>query len=93
MKHGCKIIILLAGALLLSACETFHYGDKIRLRGAEVALLNWEQKDMPEKARVDARQNTVLYRRAALPHAGQNELMLSRMPRGGANQLDARGRA
>ena len=70
MEHTCKKgapavlvrLFLLAGVLLLSACETFHYGDKIRLRGAEVALLNWEQKDMPEKAREDAIRNTVLYR-------------------------------
>lgn len=62
MKHNSKIIILLVGALLLSACETFHYGDKIRLRGAEVALLNWELKNIPEKAREDAIRNTVLYR-------------------------------
>ena len=66
MKHSCKIIILLAGALLLPACETFHYGDKIRLRGAEVALLNWDagnaRKDMPDKARESAIRNTVLYR-------------------------------
>ena len=59
-------LFLLAAALLLSACETFHYGDKIRLRGAEVALLNWDardaQKDMPEKERVTAIRNTVLYR-------------------------------
>lgn len=59
-------LLLLAVTLLLSACETFHYGDKIRLRGAEVALLNWDardaQKDMPEKARVTAIRNTVLYR-------------------------------
>lgn len=70
MENACKKgapavlvrLFLLAGALLLSACETFHYGDKIRLRGAEVALLNWDQKDMPEKAREAAIQNTVLYR-------------------------------
>lgn len=70
MEHTCKKgapavlvrLFLLAGVLLLSACETFHYGDQIRLRGAEVALLNWEQKDMPEKAREDAIRNTVLYR-------------------------------
>ena len=59
-------LFLLAAALLLSACETFHYGDKIRLRGAEVALLNWDardaQKDMPVKERVTAIRNTVLYR-------------------------------
>ena len=70
MEHACKKgapavlvrLFLLAGVLLLSACETFHYGDKIRLCGAEVALLNWDQKDMPEKAREDAIRNTVLYR-------------------------------
>lgn len=67
--------VIMAAALLLSACETFHYGDKIRYRGAEVALLNYPEKQVPQKTqrRVNERElyklDGKLYERAILTYA------------------------
>lgn len=68
-------VILAAVALLLSACETFHYGDKIRYRGAEVALLNYPEEQVPQKTQSHANERELykldgkLYERTILTYA------------------------
>ena len=75
LKVHLVFAIIMAAALLFSACETFHYGDKIRYRGAEVALLNYPEEQVPQKTqrRVDERElyklDGKLYERTILTYA------------------------
>lgn len=67
--------VIMAAALLLSACEPFHYGDKIRYRGAEVALLNYPEEQAPQNTQSHRdgrglyRPDGKLYERAILTYA------------------------
>lgn len=69
------VVIMAAVALLFSACETFHYGDKIRYRGAEVALLNYPEEQVPQKTQSHANERELykldgkLYERTILTYA------------------------
>ena len=68
-------VIMAVVALLLSACETFHYGDKIRYRGAEVALLNYPEEQAPQKTQSHSNERELykldgkLYERTTLTYA------------------------